>query len=53
MRVAPAEALASPLIARKSQRIDITIALMMPTKVGLNSRIDVNSTLSRGRTGLF
>ena len=50
---APAEALASPLIARKSQRIDITIALMMPTKVGLNSRIDVNSTLSRGRTGLF
>ena len=31
MRAAPAEALASPLIARKSQQIVIAIALVAPT----------------------
>jgi hypothetical protein len=47
MRAAPAEALASPSIARKSLRIVIAIALIAPIKLGLNSQLDVNPTLTR------
>src|SRR5215469_12635828 len=47
MRAAPAEVLASPLIARKSQRIVIAIALIAPVKRGLTSQLDVNSALRR------
>ena len=47
MRAAPAEVLASPLIARKSQRIVIAIALIAPVKRRLTSQLDVNSALTR------
>jgi hypothetical protein len=47
MRAAPAEALASPLIARESQRIVIAITLIAPIKRRLNSQLDVNSALTR------
>jgi hypothetical protein len=50
MRAAPAEALASPLIARKSQQIVIAMALVAPKMVRFQSpqgsRIEVNSVLS-------
>src|SRR5215472_11416157 len=47
MRAATAEVLASPVIARKSQRIVIAIALIAPVKRRLTSQLDMNSALTR------